>query len=176
MVDNTPDPQKPPKNTGPQSNALVLANISPMIGKEPTTPKWLETFVEKKRSLVPISMPIGVLVNKCLGKPSKTKRAKIESRLNFDKNSRYWIAKIAKPPKGSSHENLTPQDYQVLKIDLGRGSHAIDMKIFEVSNKKIANRVWKDAQDKKEMKEAMRSMAQYINSILHLEPKPVNEM
>ena len=50
------------------------------------------------------------------------------------------------------------------------------MIFFEDSNKKIADRVWKDAQDKKEMKEAMKNMAQYINAILHLKEKPINEM
>ena len=82
-----------------------------MTRKEPPTPKWLETSIEKKRSLVPLSMPIDDLVSKCLGKSSKTKRAKIESRLNFDKNSGHWTDEIAKPPEGNSHENLTPWDY-----------------------------------------------------------------
>ena len=50
------------------------------------------------------------------------------------------------------------------------------MKFFDVSNKKIADRVWKDVHDRQEMKEAMKSMAQYINAILHPKPKPVNEM
>ena len=78
--------------------------------------------------------------------------------MKFYKDLGHWITKIAKPPEGSSHENLTPQDYQVSRIDLGKGSHAIDMKIFEASNKKIADRVWKDAQDKKDVKEVMKSM------------------
>lgn len=108
MADNTLDPQKSPENTGSQCNALALAKISPMAGKEPTTPKWLETSIEKKRTLVPISMPIDDLVSKCLGKPSKTKRAKTESRLNFDKNSGHWTTEIAKPLKDSSLEKLSP--------------------------------------------------------------------
>ncbi len=69
------------------------------------------------------------------------KRAKTESRLNVDKNSGHWIAEIAKPLESSSLENLSPQDYQVTRIDLGKGSHGVDMKIFETSNKKIADRV-----------------------------------
>lgn len=63
-----------------------------------------------------------------------------------------------------------------MRADLGKGNHAVDMKIFEASNRKIADRVWKDAQDKHGMKEAMKSMAQYINAILHPKPEPLNEM
>lgn len=114
-----------------------------------------------------LSMPINDLVSKLLGKSSKTKKARMESRIKFDKSSRHWSAEIAKSPEGSSHEDLTPQDYQVSRIDLGKGIRAMDMTFFEASNKKITNRVWKDAQDKQDMKEAMRSMEKYINAILH---------
>ena len=50
------------------------------------------------------------------------------------------------------------------------------MKFFEVSNKKITERVWKDGQDKQEMKETIKSMAQYINAILHPKAKLISEM
>ena len=80
------------------------------------------------------------------------------------------------PLEGSSQEALYRQDYQLSRINLGKGSHVVDMKFFKASNKKITNRVQKDAQNKQDMKEAMRNMAQYINAILHLEPKPLNEM
>ena len=52
----------------------------------------------------------------------------------------------------------------------------MDMKFFEASNKKIVDKVWKDAQDRQEMEEAMKNIVQYINSILHPKPKPINEM
>ena len=126
--------------------------------------------------MVPLSMPIDDLVIKCLGRTSKVKKARIESRIKFDKSSGHWSTEIAMSPNGSSQESLTPQDYQISKIDLGKGSRVVDMNCFEASNKKIADRVWKDAQDKQEMKEAMKNMAQYINAILHPEPKPINEM
>ena len=80
------------------------------------------------------------------------------------------------PLDGSSHESLSLQDYQVSRIDLGKQSYVVDMKFFEASNKKIVDRVWKDVQDKQDMKEAMKSMEKYINTILHLETKPLNEM
>lgn len=71
---------------------------------------------------------------------------------------------------------MTSQDYQVSKVDLGKGSREFDMKNFKFSNKKIVDWVWKDAKDKQNMKQTMKSMAQYINAILHPEPKPLHEM
>ena len=121
-------------------------------------------------------MHIDELVSRCLGKSLKTKKVRTESRIKFDKSLGHWSAEIANPPEGSLHEDLTPQDYQVSKIDLGNGSKEVDMKIFEASEKIIVDRVWKDAQDNQDMKEAMRSMAQYISSILHLEPKALSEI
>ena len=50
------------------------------------------------------------------------------------------------------------------------------MDFFKASNKNIAHMVWKDGQDKQEMKETIKNMAQYINDILHPEAKPINEM
>lgn len=54
---------------------------------------------------------------------------------------------------------MTAHDYQVSKVDLRKGSKVVDMKIFEVSNKKIPDWVWKDAKDNQDMKETMKSMA-----------------
>ena len=121
-----------------------MVKCSSTIAKDQATPKFLETSMEKKRSIVPISMLIDDLVSKCLGKMPKVKKARIEARINFDKYSGQWAAEITTPPNGSSHDSITPQDYQITKVDLGKGNHKIDMKFFEVSNKKIAKRVWKD--------------------------------
>ncbi len=71
----------------------------------------------------------------------KNQKGKIVSIIKFDKSLGHLFVKISKPPDGSLHEDLTPQDYQVSKIDLGKGSCAVDMKIFEALNKKIVNRV-----------------------------------
>ena len=76
------------------------------------------------------------------------------------------MVETAKPPQDKLKEELVPQDYQVLKVDLGKSSRAMNIKIFEVSYKNISKWAWKDAKDKKNMKEAMGSMAQYINAIL----------
>ncbi len=95
--------------------------------------------------MVPLSMPIDDLVRRCLEKSSKPKKPRIKSGIKFDKSLGHWSVEIAKPPEGSLHEDLTPQDYEVSRINLGKGSHAMDMKIFEASNKKILDRVLKDA-------------------------------
>ena len=100
--------------------------------------------MEKKRSIVPISMPIDDLVSKCLGKTPKVKKARTESRINFDKASRRWTTEIATPPVESACNSVAPQDYQITKVDLGKANRKTDMKFFEVSNKKITERVWKD--------------------------------
>lgn len=86
--------------------------------------------------MVPLSFPIDELVSKCLCKSSKAKKEKIESKIYFDKDTEHWLAKIAKPPQEKFEEDITPQDYQVSKVHLGKGSREVDMMIFEVSNKK----------------------------------------
>ena len=71
MGDNVLKSQKPPENVDAQIGNLSLTKFSRLASKEPITPKWLETSIEKKRSMVPLSMPIDDLVNKCLGRASK---------------------------------------------------------------------------------------------------------
>ena len=117
-------------------------------------------------------MLINDLVSKCLGKTPKVKKA----RINFDKNFGHWLTNIVTSPDGTSHESLAPQDYQITKVDLGKGNCEVDMEFFESSNKNIAHRVWKDGQDKQEMKETIKSMTQYINAILHPKAKKISEM
>lgn len=102
MVDSMLEPQKSPINTESPEGSLTMTKISPSVDKEPITPKWLETSIEKKWSIVPLSMPIDDLVSKFLGRTSKVKKARTESRIPFDKSSRHWSAKIAMPLDGSS--------------------------------------------------------------------------
>ena len=88
MADNLPEPQSLSATADNQQGNLILVKCSSTAEKEQATPKWLETYMEKKRSIVPISMPIDDLVSKCLGKTPKVKKARTESRINFDKASR----------------------------------------------------------------------------------------
>ena len=68
MVDNIPKPQKSPVSTDSQEGNLTLTKFSPSANKEPITPKWLETSIGRKWSMVPLSMLINDLVSKCLGR------------------------------------------------------------------------------------------------------------
>ena len=101
MADSAPELQKFPTSTKSPEGGLAMTKFSPSINKELATPKWLENSIEKKRSIVPLSMPIDDLVRKCLGKTSKVKRTRTKSRIQFDKKSGHWFAKIAMPPEGS---------------------------------------------------------------------------
>ena len=85
MVDNTPNAQNLPATTGSLEYSLALVKSSYATGKDQSTPKWLETSIEKKRSIVPISMRINDLVSRCLGKTPKVKRVRTKTRINFDK-------------------------------------------------------------------------------------------
>ncbi len=111
-----------------------------------------------KRSDAYIGVLIDDLISKCLGKAPKVKKARTEARINFDKSSGRWATEIATPPDLSSRDSVVPQDFQIKKVDLGKGNREVDMRFFEVSNKKIAERVWKDGQDKQEMKETIKNM------------------
>ena len=55
---------------------------------------------------------------------------------------------MSKPFQDKDEGEMTSQDYQVSKVDLGKGSREFDMKNFKFSNKKIVDWVWKDAKDK----------------------------
>ena len=64
------------------SSSLVLQTPPPKDNHD--VPNWFELSVSKKRSLVPVTLPVGDMVSKCLGKTPKTKRPKIETMLNID--------------------------------------------------------------------------------------------
>ena len=89
MANNVQEPQKSLVGTDSQEGNLALAKFSLAANKEPITPKWLETSVERKWSMVPLSMPIDDLVSKCLGRTSEVKKDRTESRIKFDKSSRH---------------------------------------------------------------------------------------
>lgn len=96
--------------------------------------------------------------------------------LNFDEYTGHWTAEIYKPIEGKGKDEIAIQDYEILKADLGKGTRDADMKIFEVSNKKISSRIWKEDKDKREMKEALRRMVDYIYAIQNLGPMPLSKL
>lgn len=62
------------------------------------------------------------------------------------------------------------------KIDLGVASRAVDVKHLESSTKRIISRTWKDEKDKRELKQVVTQMAQYINAIHDLDPQPLSHI
>ncbi len=68
------------------SSSCVLQTPPPK--ENPSIPHWFELSVNKKRSIIPATLPIGDMVSKCLGKTPKTKRPKIETLLNIDEDTK----------------------------------------------------------------------------------------
>ena len=64
------------KGNSTSMSTLALIDNNAMLGKEPLMPKWLETSIEKKRSVIRLSMPMEDLVRKCLGRSSRVKKGK----------------------------------------------------------------------------------------------------
>ena len=73
------------------SSSPMLENPPPK--ENPLISNWFELLVSKKRSIVPVTLPMGDMVRKCLGKTPKNKREKIETILNINKNIGQWVAK-----------------------------------------------------------------------------------
>lgn len=48
------DPQKVAEGGNTSMDTLALINTSPIAGKEPVRPKWMETSFERKISTVPL--------------------------------------------------------------------------------------------------------------------------
>ena len=70
MVDNVPKTLKSPVSTESQEGSFALTKFSPIADKGLVTPKWLETSIKRKWSMVPLSMPIDdLLVNVWEGHP-----------------------------------------------------------------------------------------------------------
>ena len=86
MAGSVPKLSKSPVSTESQVGSLALTKFSPPADKGLVTPKWLETSIERKWSMVPLSMPIDDLVSKCLGRTSKVKKDRTESRIKYEKN------------------------------------------------------------------------------------------
>lgn len=80
---------------------------------------------------------------------------------------------MAKPIPGRDADKTTKEDFTVEKIDLGIASRVVDVKHLESSTKRIISRTWKDEKDKREMKQMVTQMAEYINAIHNPNPQPL---
>lgn len=118
--------------------------------KEPAkAPRWLDAIVGKKQSVVPVMIPMEDMVSRCLGKASKPKKLKTQTTmLDVDEATRHQMTEIAKPIPGKDEDKATEEDFIVEKIDLGVASHAVNVRHFQSSTKRIISRMWKDEKTK----------------------------
>lgn len=140
-------------------------------------PVWLENMLSnKKRNIVPTSIPVEDMVSKCLGKNPKAKKSKTMSKIDFDVDSGNRVAEIAYPLTKEKTKSPTTQDFVVERIKIGTASRATYVLHLEASTKKIITRTWKDEKDKHQMKEMLRRMVEYIEAINDPNPQPLSQL
>lgn len=162
-------------------NALVIVTspdtqVTPPPKGSTNAPRWLEAAIGKKRSVVPITIPLEDMVNKCLGKALKPKKLKIQAMLDVDDTTGHWTVDVAKPILGRDADKATKEDFTMEKIDLGVASRAVDVKHLESSTKRTISRTWKDEKDKREMKQMVAQMIEYINVVHNPNPRPLSQI
>lgn len=166
--------KEPEDELNPMRNLTIVNSPSTQTtpsSKEPSSaPPWLEAFIGKKCSVVPITIPMEDMVSKCLGKVSKPKK------LEVDEATGHWTTEIAKPIPGRDSDKATEDDFIVKKIDLGVASRAVDVKHLESSTKRMISRSWKDEKDKKELKQIINQMVEYINPMHHPSPQTLSQV
>lgn len=86
------------------------------------------------------------------------------------------MAEIAKPIPGKDANKATKEDFTVEKIDMGVASHVVDVRHLESSIKRIISRTWKDEKDKRELKQVVTLMAEYMNAIHDPNPQPLSQI
>lgn len=95
--------------------SLMALSSSPIVQNPPKdspfVPNWFNLSVRKKRSIVPVTLPMGDMVRKFLGKTPKTKREKIKIVLNIDKNTGEWIGEVMKLATDKILDDVLPRDY-----------------------------------------------------------------
>lgn len=101
-VDNASDNQQVGDVTNTATTLVVRKEkeVESSLDKTPvyTGPLWLEnTLSSKKRNIVLVSVPLGDMVSKFLGKTPKAKKLKTISKIDFDDNTSNWTIKIACP-------------------------------------------------------------------------------
>lgn len=169
-----------PEDNPNQATTLAIMDSSeyqtPPAKESPNVSRWLGASISKKQNVVPINVPIEDMVSRCLRKMSKSKRLKVEAMLEVDENTGHWVAEMAKPISDKDPENATKKDFSIEKIDLGTASRATDTKHLESSNKRMLSRTWKDEKDKRELKQVVKQMAEYINAIHHPSPQPLSQV
>lgn len=96
--------------------------------------------------------------------------------LEVDDETGHSVAEVAKPISDKDLENATIKDFVVQKINLGVASRAVDAKHLKFSTKRMISKTWKDEKDKRELKQIVTQMAEYINAIHHPSPQPLTQL
>lgn len=138
------------------------------------TPKWLTTSVNKKRSSLPMTIPIQDMVAKYSEKNPKLKRFKTTMHLNNDEETSKWMAEIASYKSKDENKEASSNDFEITKVELGKMSRDTDNHFFQVSAKKMLTRSEKDGQEKRELKRHISVLAQFIDSIGCLGEMPIS--
>lgn len=138
------------------------------------TPKWLTTSVNKKRSSLPVTIPIQEMVAKYSEKNPKPKRFKTTAHLNNDEETGKWTAEIASYKPRDENKEAGSDDFEITKIELGKMSRDTDNHFFQVSAKKMLTRSEKDGREKRELKRHTSVLAQFIESIGCLGAMPIS--
>lgn len=92
------------------------------------------------------------MVIKYTEKGPKPKRFKTAACLDNDEGTGKWVAEIASyKPKGENKE-VSPDDIEITKVELGNMSRDSDNHFFQVSAKKMLTRSEIDGWEKRELK------------------------
>lgn len=143
----------------PPSKAIKGAASSSAI------PKWLTTSVNKKWSSIPVTIPIQDMVVKYIEKGPKPKRFKTTTRLDCDEGTGKWVAEIASYKPKDEKKEVSAEDFEITKVELGNMSRDSNNHFFQVSANKMLTRSEKDEWEKRELKRHISILAQFIDSI-----------
>lgn len=135
------------------SHVVIVAMTPPpkVIGgtaSSSATPKWLTTSVRKKRSFIPVSIPIQDMVVKYTEKGPKQKKFKTTARLDADEKTGKWVAGIASYKPKDENKEVNAEDFEVTKVELENMGRDSDNHLFQVSAKKMLTRSEKYGQAK----------------------------
>lgn len=152
------------------SHVVTVAMMPPpkVIGgtaSSSATPKCLTTSVSKKQSFIPVTIPIQVMVVKYTEKGPKKNKFKTTARLDADEETGRWVDEIASYNPKDENKEVNAKDFEITKVELKNMSRDLHNHLFQVSTKKMFTRLEKDGQEERELKQHVKILAQFIDSI-----------
>lgn len=161
------------------SHVVTLAMTPPSKMIEGTasssaTPRWVTNSVNKKRSFIPMTIPIQDMVVKYTEKGPKPKRFTTTARLDNDEGIGKWVTEIASYKPKDEDKEVSTEDFEITKVELGNMSRDLDNHFFQVSAKKMLTRSEKDGREKRELKWHINILTQFIDTIGFFRALPVS--